>query len=211
MLIGPLALAFAAAFSGAALYINMVEQPARLALDDNALLSEWRPSDRRGFALLASLALISAVLGLATYFETQDLRWLIGAVIVILSRPYTFFAMVPMNNRILAVSGSDTSAARELVRVWGLLEYGQTAIGLVACAAFLSSCCGPCWRYCSFAPPKLSGVVAACPACVISRPASIWGPRGASPEACGPPPGSACGPGCAAGPSSKPAGPARTC
>jgi hypothetical protein len=137
MLIGPLALAFAAAFSGAALYINMVEQPARLALDDNALLSEWRPSDRRGFALLASLALISAVLGLATYFETQDLRWLIGAVIVILSWPYTFFAMVPMNNRILAVSGSDTSAARELVRVWGLLEYGQTAIGLVACAAFL--------------------------------------------------------------------------
>jgi Domain of unknown function (DUF1772) len=109
MLIGPLALAFAAAFSGAALYINMVEQPARLALDDNALLSEWRPSDRRGFALLASLALISAVLGLATYFETQDLRWLIGAVIVILSWPYTFFAMVPMNNRILAVSGSDTS------------------------------------------------------------------------------------------------------
>ena len=137
MLIGPLALAFAAAFSGAALYINIVEQPARLALDDNALLSEWRPSDRRGFALLASLALISAVLGLATYFETHDLRWLIGAIIVILSWPYTFFAMVPMNNRILAVSGSDTSAARELVRVWGLLEYGQTAIGLVACAAFL--------------------------------------------------------------------------
>jgi hypothetical protein len=137
MLIGPLALAFAAAFSGAALYINMVEQPARLALDDNALLSEWRPSDRRGFALLASLALISAVLGLATYFETQDLRWLIGAIIVILSWPYTFFAMVPMNNRILAVSAGDIGAARELVRVWGLLEYGQTAIGLVACAAFL--------------------------------------------------------------------------
>jgi hypothetical protein len=117
MLIGPLALAFAAAFSGAALYINMVEQPARLALDDNAL--------------------ISAVLGLATYFETQDLRWLIGAIIVILSWPYTFFAMVPMNNRILAVSAGDIGAARELVRVWGLLEYGQTAIGLVACAAFL--------------------------------------------------------------------------
>jgi hypothetical protein len=137
MLIGPLALAFAAAFSGAALYINVVEQPARLALDDNALLSEWRPSDRRGFALLASLALIAAVLGLATYFETQDLRWLIGAIIVILSWPYTFFAMVPMNNRILAVSASDVGAARELVRVWGLLEYGQTAVGLVACAAFL--------------------------------------------------------------------------
>jgi hypothetical protein len=137
MLIGSLALAFAAAFSGAALYINLVEQPARLALDDSALLSEWRPSDRRGFAMLASLALVAAVLGLATYFETQDVRWLIGAILVILSWPYTFFAMVPMNNRILTISAAEPGAARELVRTWGLLEYGQTAIGFVACAAFL--------------------------------------------------------------------------
>ena len=137
MLIGSLALAFSAAFSGAALYINLVEQPARLALEDSALLSEWRPSDRRGFAMLASLALVAAVLGLATYFETQDVRWLIGAIVVIATWPYTFFAMVPMNNRILSLSASEPGAARELVRTWGLLEYGQTAIGLVGCAVFL--------------------------------------------------------------------------
>jgi uncharacterized membrane protein len=136
MLIGTLALAFAAAFTGATLYINLVEQPARLALDDNGLLSEWRPSDRRGFALLQTLALIAAVLGLASYFESQDVRWLIGAIIIVASWPYTYFAMVPMNNRILAVSASEPGAARELVRTWGLLEYGQSAIGLVACGAF---------------------------------------------------------------------------
>jgi hypothetical protein len=137
MLIGSLALALAASFTGAALYINLVEQPARLALDDGALLSEWRPSDRRGFALLASLALVAAVFGLGAYFESQDVRWLIGAIVVIASWPYTFFAMVPMNNRILTISNSAPGAARELVRTWGLLEYGQTAIGLVACAVFL--------------------------------------------------------------------------
>jgi hypothetical protein len=137
MLTGALALAFAAAFSGAALYINLVEQPARLALDDSALLSEWRPSDRRGFAMLASLALIAAALALTAYFQTQDVRWLIGAIIVIASWPYTFFAMVPMNNRILNISAGESGAARELVRTWGQLEYGQTAIGLVACGVFL--------------------------------------------------------------------------
>jgi len=67
---GSLALVLAAAFSGAALYVNLVEQPARLALEDQAMLNEWTPSDRRGVALLAGLALLSAALGLVAYFTS---------------------------------------------------------------------------------------------------------------------------------------------
>jgi uncharacterized membrane protein len=134
---GLLALVFAAAFTGAALYLNIVEQPARSGLDDRALLSEWRISDRRGFALTASLALIAAVLALMAYFETQDVRWLVGALIVIASWPYTFFAIVPVTNRILALTPSDAEQLRSAVRAWGLLEIGQTAIGVAACLVFL--------------------------------------------------------------------------
>jgi hypothetical protein len=137
MLSGLLALAFSAAFCGAALYLNLVEQPARLALDDRALLSEWRPSDRRGFVLLATLALLGAVLALAAYFESHDLRWLIGALIQIASWPYTYFAIVPVTNRILMLPGNDAAAARDLVRTWGHLEIGQTAIGIVASIVYL--------------------------------------------------------------------------
>ena len=56
---GSLALAFAAALAGAGLYVNGVEQPARLSLDGEALLKEWGPSDRRGVALLAGLSLLA--------------------------------------------------------------------------------------------------------------------------------------------------------
>jgi hypothetical protein len=134
---GSLALALAATFTGAALYINLVEQPARMALDDNALLSEWRPSDHRGVALLAALALVSALCGFAMFFETHDATWAIGAVFIMLSWPYTFFAIVPMNNRILALSAGEQGAARGLVQTWGLLQYGLTGLGAVACAIFL--------------------------------------------------------------------------
>ena len=86
---------------------------------------------------MAGLSLIAAVLGLSAYFSSGDVRWAIGAVFIVLSWPYTFYAMAPLNNQIIALTSRDVGAARALVRQWGLMEYGQTAIGIVACAIFL--------------------------------------------------------------------------
>ena len=137
MVAGVIALIFAAAFAGAAVYVSWVEQPARLKLDDQALLSEWGPSDQRGVALLAGFALASAIAGFVAWFESQDVRWVFGALIVISTWPYAFFVMAPLNNQILSLRGPDVSAARALVRQWGLIESGFAAIGVLAVAMFL--------------------------------------------------------------------------
>ena len=106
-------------------------------LDDQALLSEWGPSDSRGVSLLLALALVAAISGFAAYFETQDVRWAFGALVIIGSWLYAFFVMSPLDNQIRSLRGGEVSAARALVRQWGIVKSGLTAIGVVAVLIFL--------------------------------------------------------------------------
>jgi hypothetical protein len=137
MFSGLFALIFSSAFAGAALYLNLVEQPARLALDDSSMMREWAPSDRRGFALLGGLALLTALAGLAAFAQGSDIRWLLGGLIALASWPYVYFVIVPLNNRLLAAApGQPAADSREIVTFWGLLEWGLFVIGVASSAVF---------------------------------------------------------------------------
>jgi anthrone oxygenase-like protein len=135
---GQLALIVAAMFTGAALYVLVCEQPARLTLDDRALLAEFKPSYKHGAALQAPLALIGCGLGLLTWWNVDDWRWLAGAIAICGPWPWTLLVIRPVNRQLLDTALTDAGPrTRALLVRWGHLHLGRLILGAVATAFFL--------------------------------------------------------------------------
>jgi Domain of unknown function (DUF1772) len=141
MTIGLLALTVAALFTGAAIYVNVAEQPARLMLDDRALLTEWKPSYKRGAAMQASLALVGFVLGMVAWWQGSHPGFVIGALAIIAPWPWTLLVIKPVNDALLATAPEQAGPpSRALIERWGGLHAVRTALGALASLAFLWAC-----------------------------------------------------------------------
>ena len=138
MTAGHLALVIAALFTGAAFYITACEHPARLALEDRALLTEWKPSYKRGFAMQAPLALIGSIFGFWAWMDDGGWLWLTGAIMLISAWPYTLLLIRPTNNELMGTEPADAGPrSRMLVEKWGRLHAGRTGLGIVSTILFL--------------------------------------------------------------------------
>ena len=138
MVAGPLALFVASLFTGAALYVSLAEQPARLELDDAALLAEWKLSYARASVLQGALALLGFILGIITWWEGGGWLWLPGAIVLVANWPYTFLRVMPLNRKISAfVPGTTEAQLHVLVAEWGHLHAVRTALGGLASLIFV--------------------------------------------------------------------------
>jgi len=144
MIFGLLALTLAALFTGAAIYINAAEHPARLKLEDGPLLVEWKPAYKAGFMMQASLAAASALCGVLAYFFdwrwNWDWKWIIGAAVILANWPYTLYLIMPTNAKLMAADPATPGAeVRPLMVRWGWLHAGRSALGAVATLIFLAA------------------------------------------------------------------------
>lgn len=138
MVASQLALLTAAIFTGAAIYVSVSEQPARLALEDRAMLTQWKPSYKHGAAMQSGLALIACGLGLWAWRQSGHLPWLLGALAIVSAWPYTLLVIRPTNNELLATGLADAGPrTRALIVKWGRLHLVRTSLGVVTTTLFL--------------------------------------------------------------------------
>jgi Anthrone oxygenase len=134
-----LATACAGLFSGAALYINLVEHPARVSCGPELAIREFAPSYKRATVLQVSLALAGSVTGLAAALAHSDLRLALASLLLVFVVPFTLIVILPVNKRLMHPSLDSSSAdAMALLARWGKLHAVRTALSLLAFLLFLS-------------------------------------------------------------------------
>jgi hypothetical protein len=127
-------------FAGAAVYVNFVEQPARLSCGVEQAVTEWKPSYKRGTLMQAPLAAVGSLAALVSWWSDRGMGWLIGGLLLLLIIPFTLVAILPTNKRLENRELDLRSAeAGNLLRRWGRLHAVRSVLSVVSFVMFLLS------------------------------------------------------------------------
>jgi len=132
------ATACAGVFFGAALYINLVEHPARVSCGTDLAVREFAPSYRRATVMQASLAVIGCVCGLSGAWLVGDAQVALAATLLGAVVPVTLLVIFPTNAQLLD-SGLDRTSVRAaaLLSRWNRLHAVRTILSGAAFLLFL--------------------------------------------------------------------------
>jgi uncharacterized membrane protein len=127
-------------FAGAAIYINFVEQSARLSCGIEPAVREWRPSYQRGTWMQAPLALTGSIAALVAWWFERRAGWLLGGILLFLVIPFTLLVIFPTNKRLESAElDLRSEEAGRLLRRWGWLHAVRSVLSVVAFLIFLFS------------------------------------------------------------------------
>jgi hypothetical protein len=127
-----------AIFAGAAVYINLVEHPARMSCGTEVALAEWAPSYRRATWMQAPLAVLGSVCAVLAWLAGSNVWWLIGGVLLGLVIPFTFLVIMPTNKRLLSPAFNQRSdETGRLLEHWNNLHSIRSVLSGLALIIFL--------------------------------------------------------------------------
>lgn len=127
-------------FTGAFVYINAVEHPARLSCGIRVAAAQWLPSYKRGTIMQVALALLGFSAGLTAWLRGAGGLWLAGAVLLVSVIPYTAAVVLPTNKQLMDPKrDSSSSETGTLLVRWGRLHAMRSALSLLAFVVFVAA------------------------------------------------------------------------
>lgn len=136
-LVGGLATLSCSLFAGAAVYINLVEHPARLSCGTEVALRQWAPSYKRATVMQVPLAVMATVAGLAVWLRGDGTAWLLGALLIASVIPFTLLVILPTNHRLLEPDRDGSVAeTKRLLVLWGRLHAVRSVLAVAATVVY---------------------------------------------------------------------------
>jgi len=125
-------------FTGAAVYVSLVEHPARMQCGVEVAATEFPPSYRRGTVMRATCAAVGVLSSLAVWLAGASFWWLVGGIVLGSVIPFTLIAILPTNKLLLNPTLDKRSVeAERLLTRWGTLHAMRTVLSGVAMLLFL--------------------------------------------------------------------------
>ena len=125
-------------FTGAALYVSLVEHPARMQCGVGIAATEFPPSYRRGTVMQVTSATLGLLSSISAWLSGATFWWLVGGIVLGSVIPFTLIVILPTNNRLLdpALDRRSIAAEHLLIR-WGRLHAVRSVLSGLALLLFL--------------------------------------------------------------------------
>ncbi len=125
-------------FTGAAVYVNLVEHPARMQCGVEVAATEFAPSYRRATVLQVILAALGLLSSIAAWLAGATYWWIVGGILLGSVIPFTLIMILPTNKQLLSPMLDKQSPQTErLLAQWGKLHAVRTMLSVLALLLFL--------------------------------------------------------------------------
>ncbi len=126
-------------FTGAAIYINVAEHPARMECGTVLAATVFPPSYKKAAMMQASLALLGFLFSVIAFSYGSSIWWLIGGIILFSVVPFTLICIMPTNKILLSSKiTKDLTLAQKLLVKWGKLHAVRSFLSSISLLIFLN-------------------------------------------------------------------------